>query len=141
MKSRALVPTYLAITALGGVAGFASNPDYYAWTLISIATGGLAWLLLQRPLSRKLLVGAFIAIGALSFVIGRIYFQDHRLDDNGVFVLVVFAVLPAMIVSFCLYSIEASRSEEHTSELQSLMRTSYAVFCLKKKQIYRRLTQ
>src|SRR3546814_10120698 len=27
----------------------------------------------------------------------------------------------------------AVRSEEHTSELQSLMRTSYAVFCLKKK--------
>src|SRR3546814_9368308 len=27
----------------------------------------------------------------------------------------------------------ARRSEEHTSELQSLMRTSYAVFCLKKK--------
>src|SRR3546814_10638075 len=27
-----------------------------------------------------------------------------------------------------------SRSEEQTSELQSLMRTSYAVFCLKKKQ-------
>src|SRR3546814_8999294 len=27
-----------------------------------------------------------------------------------------------------------ARSEEHTSELQSLMRTSYAVFCLKKKQ-------
>src|SRR3546814_5762716 len=29
------------------------------------------------------------------------------------------------------------RSEEHTSELQSLMRISYAVFCLKKKQNYR----
>src|SRR3546814_9662015 len=28
---------------------------------------------------------------------------------------------------------EARRSEEHTSELQSLMRISYAVFCLKKK--------
>src|SRR3546814_17680615 len=28
----------------------------------------------------------------------------------------------------------AVRSEEHTSELQSLMRTSYAVFCLKKKK-------
>src|SRR3546814_5028269 len=28
-----------------------------------------------------------------------------------------------------------ARSEEHTSELQSLMRTSYAVFCLKKKHI------
>src|SRR3546814_20082383 len=29
--------------------------------------------------------------------------------------------------------VEARRSEEHTSELQSLMRISYAVFCLKKK--------
>src|SRR3546814_7188788 len=29
---------------------------------------------------------------------------------------------------------EAARSEEHTSELQSLMRISYAVFCLKKKK-------
>src|SRR3546814_4422836 len=28
------------------------------------------------------------------------------------------------------------RSEEHTSELQSLMRISYAVFCLKKKNLY-----
>src|SRR3546814_5058140 len=27
------------------------------------------------------------------------------------------------------------RSDEHTSELQSLMRTSYAVFCLKKKKL------
>src|SRR3546814_5074181 len=29
---------------------------------------------------------------------------------------------------------ESPRSEEHTSELQSLMRTSYAVFCLKQKK-------
>src|SRR3546814_12847279 len=29
--------------------------------------------------------------------------------------------------------VDVYRSEEHTSELQSLMRTSYAVFCLKKK--------
>src|SRR3546814_1419549 len=32
------------------------------------------------------------------------------------------------------------RSEEHTSELQSLMRISYAVFCLKKKNIYSNTT-
>src|SRR3546814_4736165 len=31
--------------------------------------------------------------------------------------------------------LSAARSEEHTSELQSLMRISYAVFCLKKKKI------
>src|SRR3546814_3852144 len=30
--------------------------------------------------------------------------------------------------------VELARSEEHTSELQSLMRISYAVFCLKKKK-------
>src|SRR3546814_3606278 len=32
------------------------------------------------------------------------------------------------------------RSEEHTSELQSLMRISYAVFCLKKKKKYKNKT-
>src|SRR3546814_12409324 len=31
-------------------------------------------------------------------------------------------------------AVRAARSEEHTSELQSLMRTSYAVFCLKKQK-------
>src|SRR3546814_3314942 len=31
-------------------------------------------------------------------------------------------------------AVAAQRSEEHTSELQSLMRISYAVFCLKKKK-------
>src|SRR3546814_3679094 len=30
---------------------------------------------------------------------------------------------------------QSDRSEEHTSELQSLMRISYAVFCLKKKKL------
>src|SRR3546814_6373277 len=35
----------------------------------------------------------------------------------------------------------ASRSEEHTSELQSLMRISYAVFCLKKKKTATRKKQ
>src|SRR3546814_6826935 len=37
---------------------------------------------------------------------------------------------PALLKSF---NISFARSEEHTSELQSLMRISYAVFCLKKK--------
>src|SRR3546814_9691215 len=34
----------------------------------------------------------------------------------------------------------AFRSEEHTSELQSLMRISYAVFCLKKKKRTKKIT-
>src|SRR3546814_9432126 len=39
-----------------------------------------------------------------------------------------------------LFQEQAMRSEEHTSELQSLMRTSYAVFCLKKQHYIRQDT-
>src|SRR3546814_1619804 len=43
-------------------------------------------------------------------------------------------VAPQRLSYFLINSIPISlRSEEHTSELQSLMRISYAVFCLKKK--------
>src|SRR3546814_8418009 len=45
--------------------------------------------------------------------------------------------LTAKASTVCASSLDhitPSRSEEHTSELQSLMRISYAVFCLKKKQ-------
>src|SRR3546814_8521347 len=38
-------------------------------------------------------------------------------------------------VLLCARGDPAKRSEEHTSELQSLMRSSYAVFCLKKKTV------
>src|SRR3546814_7861999 len=39
-------------------------------------------------------------------------------------------------VAACCCEVTIVRSEEHTSELQSLMRISYAVFCLKKKNKY-----
>src|SRR3546814_8572854 len=55
---------------------------------------------------------------------------------------------PLLISGILEYAASAhgERSEEHTSELQSLMRISYAVFCLKKKkqvisQVDQRLTQ
>src|SRR3546814_2040957 len=41
---------------------------------------------------------------------------------------------PSVIISYAIGGLIALRSEEHTSELQSLMRISYAVFCLKKKK-------
>src|SRR3546814_3744658 len=42
--------------------------------------------------------------------------------------------LPALVAMRSSYPSDSNaRSEEHTSELQSLMRISYAVFCLKKK--------
>src|SRR3546814_3335055 len=46
-------------------------------------------------------------------------------------------VEPTVMISTMKWTQEISRSEEHTSELQSLMRISYAVFCWKKKKTNR----
>src|SRR3546814_3869361 len=43
-------------------------------------------------------------------------------------------ILQGIGMPFFFVGLTALRSEEHTSELQSLMRISYAVFCLKKKK-------
>src|SRR3546814_6371681 len=58
--------------------------------------------------------------------------MDHSMDYASLCTTLPTAVAPGydgMIATL--------RSEEHTSELQSLMRISYAVFCLKKKKQYR----
>src|SRR3546814_3209970 len=61
------------------------------------------------------------------------HYMQQRHDPHSIFPNVV------TILNVCAYSIiysglaRSRRSEEHTSELQSLMRISYAVFCLKKK--------
>src|SRR3546814_7921077 len=44
-----------------------------------------------------------------------------------------FLLLPMDPPATLILTFTGARSEEHTSELQSLMRTSFAVFCLKKK--------
>src|SRR3546814_8080201 len=53
---------------------------------------------------------------------GSIVIRNGRITDIG----------PSSIVDTPQDAIVRDRSEEHTSELQSLMRISYAVFCLKK---------
>src|SRR3546814_7584168 len=59
---------------------------------------------------------------------------QYMLASMGVFVIFTGALL-VLRTPFLLATLV--RSEEHTSELQSLMRISYAVFCLKtKKQQY-----
>src|SRR3546814_2177897 len=54
--------------------------------------------------------------------------QRFSSDRNG------FRIAAAMSGWLKAPSVSPMRSEEHTSELQSLMRISYAVFCLKKKK-------
>src|SRR3546814_3659327 len=46
----------------------------------------------------------------------------------------IAATASLFILVNSLFGLAGQRSEEHTSELQSLMRISYAVFCLKKKK-------
>src|SRR3546814_14068057 len=49
------------------------------------------------------------------------------------------SAIAAAILSAGVFASNPARSEEHTSELQSLMRISYAVFCLKKKIKYKKV--
>src|SRR3546814_4962367 len=66
-----------------------------------------------HPAPRERLTGAVLRCARLLVVV-RHPETYHRIDDQE--------------------NDEDKRSEEHTSELQSLMRISYAVFCLKKKR-------
>src|SRR3546814_7879986 len=64
------------------------------------------------------------------FLVGRSGILTHRVRNN-----TGFQWPPHRHASRRLLSVPVTnRSEEHTSELQSLMRISYAVFCLKKKK-------
>src|SRR3546814_6196521 len=72
--------------------------------------------------------------------------EEH--DDAVAFVPHDGAVTPRRVGDLGLQGVRRGagigcflRSEEHTSELQSLMRISYAVFCLKKKKTKKHTTQ
>src|SRR3546814_9510048 len=62
-------------------------------------------------------------------VIGDTEFSNLQLGFN-----FRFGEVAALRLGDIFWFRGAGRSEEHTSELQSLMRISYAVFCLKKKR-------
>src|SRR3546814_9109986 len=65
-------------------------------------------------------------------VSGRVAFASR--DEVGKAIEAAQAALPGWALTAPLQRARVMRSEEHTSELQSLMRISYAVFCLKKKK-------
>src|SRR3546814_8434736 len=92
----------------------------------SVAPQQGQWVRLQRK-SESLIYPA-LAFLSVFFVLPIIwFFIKSAADFDGNF-------------GVMLYRTFTSRSEEHTSELQSLMSTSYAVFCLKKKKKKYRIT-
>src|SRR3546814_3758332 len=64
-----------------------------------------------------------------------------HLKGNDQAVPVNRAVLIERVLDVEAHILSFARSEEHTSELQSLMRISYAVFCLKKKKLNKHMIQ
>src|SRR3546814_3344937 len=85
---------------------------------------------------------AIIVLGAIAFI----YFGIYNIAADAPHTRPVYAVIESLrdrsIAVHArgieppadLASMQRVRSEEHTSELQSLMRISYAVFCLKQKR-------
>src|SRR3546814_4418718 len=63
----------------------------------------------------------------------HISFWSYRPRTIGRALIFIF-LAKAMSSTILIIASDNARSEEHTSELQSLMRISYAVFCLKKKK-------
>src|SRR3546814_6230049 len=86
---------------------------------------------------RALVGEAAVPIPRFSFAEGPKMFKIGSRQvftrDVDVARLLAFRPIPLVVRQSLLKGSDV-RSEEHTSELQSLMRTSYAVFCLKKKK-------
>src|SRR3546814_2787468 len=70
---------------------------------------------------------SFVLMAALA-----VFFQVATGNMFVGYVLMIAYLVLRVVVG--MYDFDHVRSEEHTSELQSLMRISYAVFCLKKKK-------
>src|SRR3546814_5608853 len=89
----------------------------------------LFWAILLTD-SRLGVVGYCLSFLFYLFIHGLIKWRSERRSLVGPAIILAY---PLLFTGFIVSTF--FRSEEHTSELQSLMRISYAVFCLKKKNI------
>src|SRR3546814_9857286 len=94
--------------------------------ILGLIVVAVLYLLVNLAYLRALSLGGMAASDAVAADV-----MDRAFGAGGA------ALMSAVIMVAALTSANATaitgRSEEHTSELQSLMRISYAVFCLKKK--------
>src|SRR3546814_2659294 len=95
--------------------------------------------------------GRGATVGRVGDALDKLFFRFHAVDAGGQHFVEPreserFPKGDGLLARACLHGLSSllargpkaaegnRRSEEHTSELQSLMRISYAVFCLKKKK-------
>src|SRR3546814_3639150 len=119
-----LVPVLMLMFIKGRVRPETDNPVNRA--LIAAYRPTLVWVL-RRP---KLTLGIAAAALALTFIPASQLGGEFMPPMNEGDILYMPTALPGLSAS---KASQLLRSEEHTSELQSLMRISYAVFCLKNK--------
>src|SRR3546814_1515300 len=106
-------PAYdMVVQGMGGIMSVTGHPGTPP-TRIGVSIGDIG-------------SGLYTAVGLLSALYHRAMTGEATKVDIGMFDCQLALLENAAIRYF-------TRSEEHTSELQSLMRISYAVFCLKKK--------
>src|SRR3546814_4478252 len=80
----------------------------------------------------KRILGALVLGAILGLAWGEGATSIHWIGE--LFVRLIRILVVPLVFLTISSGVAALRSEEHTSELQSLMRISYAVFCLKKKK-------
>src|SRR3546814_2783774 len=108
-----VVAAFRVITATSPVTGVLH-------LILTFFTASMIWMLLGAEFLSLLLVLVYVGAVMVLFLF-VVMMLDVRMDE-----------LRSGLKTYLPLGL---RSEEHTSELQSLMRISYAVFCLKKKQI------
>src|SRR3546814_6231320 len=127
--------TLPAVRAAGGAALIDLRPDItISERRIAGPKGAPDLTLFVVNADGRTLRPAILHMHGGGFVLGSVrpelrYLQDIAAALDCVIVSVEYRLAPET-------GFAESRSEEHTSELQSLMRISYAVFCLKKNNIH-----
>jgi hypothetical protein len=90
--------------ALGNVAAFMSNPDYYLWASFSIVSLVVCCFLVDQQ-TAKLLALSYLVIGLYSFLVGLAFFTHGQLSGVGVTAIVL--VFPAVL--YVVYRVYSSR--------------------------------
>src|SRR3546814_8083508 len=123
-----------AIGIFAGFRDFSHDIERPVFGDLHIDAGGAQYLLVQQDFRNLILQFSN------SLALGRYIANERKRDKSCIAdqIAVRKGIKAIGRNSYLITSIQ--RSEEHTSELQSLMRISYAVFCLKKKNTKNKTT-